>query len=212
MIKSYFSLIISAALFVFGCSNPKEQTSGEKPTNEKRGEMNVYGIDVNLLDGSKFNWNTMKGKRLMIVNVASECGLTPQYEQLQAMYAKLDTSRYAILGVPANNFLKQEPSDASDIAAFCTKNYGVEFPILEKMNVGNKVFLSYPPKPEDAEEVETSALYAYLTQKSLNGEMDIDIQWNFQKIFVDENGKVYDFAAPREIDPFVLMDKLAFTN
>tara|TARA_R110001592_G_scaffold359340_3_gene665682 strand:- start:44543 stop:45208 length:666 start_codon:yes stop_codon:yes gene_type:complete len=212
MMKPIFGVILLLSILVIACGENTKEVKTKSNSKEKRMIESVYEISVKQLDGSNFDWAPYKGKRLMIVNVASECGLTPQYEQLQAMYNDLDTSKYAIIGVPANNFLKQEPGAAEDIASFCQKNYGVEFPILEKMYVCDKVYLSHPPKAENAEIVETSPLYAYLTQKSNNGNLDIEMTWNFQKIFVDENGKVYDYAIPREIDPFVLLDKLSFTN
>lgn len=212
MMKPIHIVFVAVAIALINCTNPSDKIAITSTVEKKIEKMNVYDITVKQLDGTDFDWLDYKGKRLMIVNVASECGLTPQYEQLQAMYNDLDTSKYAIIGVPANNFLKQEPGEASDIALFCKKNYGVEFPILEKMSVSKMVFLSYPPKVENAETVEISPLYAYLTEKDKNGNMDIEMTWNFQKIFVNENGEVYDFAKPSEIDPFVLLNKLAFTN
>jgi glutathione peroxidase len=211
MMKSIFGVVVVSLLLV-ACGSHNEESKKEPHSKQITESMDVYDIKVKQLDGTDFDWSDYKGKRLMIVNVASECGLTPQYEQLQAMYKDLDTSKYAIIGVPANNFLKQEPGKADDIARFCTMNYGVEFPILEKMNVCDKVYLSSPPNPDNAEAVETSPLYAYLTKKSINGNLDIDMLWNFQKILVNENGQVYDYAQPREIDPFILLDKLSFTN
>lgn len=212
MIKIQFVLWCTLATILVGCNQQHDNAKDATTQKEKNMTASIYTIKTKMLDGSDFNWMPYQGKRLMIVNVASECGLTPQYEKLQAMHAELDTSKYAIIGVPANNFLKQEPGEASDIASFCKKNYGVEFPILEKMSVGDKVFLSYPPKAEKSEKVEISPLYAFLTQKANNGNMDIVMKWNFQKIFVNEKGEVYDYADPSEIDPFVLLNKLAFTN
>lgn len=195
------------------CSSPQAKTEiAEKKKVETKNVNNMkeinslYDVDLNLLDGSKFNWEEYKGKRIMFVNVASKCGLTPQYEKLEAIYKDLDKSKYAIIGMPANNFLKQEPGSAEDIAEFCTKNYGVSFPLLEKGSVGENIFLSYPPSEENVEKTETSALYQYLTNKSNNGVMDIDVTWNFQKIFVDESGKVYAYLEPREIDANTILE------
>lgn len=206
------SLGAIALLGLVACNDSTDSSSNAtteiKITNTKE-EMSVYNVPVKYLNGESVNWNDFKGKRIMVVNVASECGLTPQYEQLQAMYNDLDKEKYAIIGVPANNFLEQEPGEASDIASFCKKNYGVDFPILEKMSVSENVYLSYPATAENAKKTEVSPLYKYLTSKDENNVLDIDMTWNFQKIFVDENGKVYDYAAPREIDATVLLSKLA---
>lgn len=201
-----FALIGLAAC---GGSTEKSTDAEKTKTTNTEKEMSVYNVPVKYLNGETLNWNDYKGKRIMFVNVASECGLTPQYEQLQAMYNELDKEKYAFIGVPANNFLEQEPGEASDIATFCKKNYGVDFPILEKMSVSDNVYLSYPASAENAKKTETSPLYDYLTSKEKNNAMDIDMTWNFQKIFVDENGKVYDYAAPREIEATVLLGKLA---
>lgn len=208
-LKTSIAAFALIGLVACGGSTEKNTETEKTETTNTEKEMSVYNVPVKYLNGETLNWNDYKGKRIMFVNVASECGLTPQYEQLQAMYNELDKEKYAFIGVPANNFLEQEPGEASDIATFCKKNYGVDFPILEKMSVCDNVYLSYPASADNAKKTETSPLYDYLTTKEINNAMDIDMTWNFQKIFVDENGKVYDYAAPREIEATVLLGKLA---
>lgn len=120
----------------------------------------------------------------MIVNTASKCGLTPQYEQLQAIYDKYKDQNFTIIGFPANNFLKQEPGTDAEIATFCEKNYGVTFPMMSKISV----------KGKDMHEV-----YKFLTQKSKNGLEDSKVSWNFQKYLLDENGELVSIISPRTL-------------
>src|SRR5690606_11765256 len=121
-----------------------------------------------------FDLNQLKGKRVLIVNTASECGYTPQYAQLQELYDKYKDKNFVILGFPANNFGGQEPGSNSDIVEFCQKNYGVEFPMMEKVSV----------KGEDAH-----PLFLWLTQKAQNSVSDAEIGWNFNKFLIDEKGQ-----------------------
>jgi glutathione peroxidase len=125
--------------------------------------------------------NEYKGKVVIIVNVASKCGLTPQYAELQEFYEQYKDKGVVILGFPANNFGAQEPGTNSEIKEFCTKNYGVTFPMFAKISV----------KGEDIH-----PLYQYLTQKSLNGVIDAPVQWNFQKFIINKEGKVVESIQP----------------
>lgn len=202
-----FAVCLSCSNSANKAESKEQSTEKQQPKKDK--DMSVYDVPVNYLNGEKVNWNDFKGKRIMFVNVASACGLTPQYEKLQAMYEGLDKTKYAFIGVPANNFLKQEPGTAEDIATFCKKNYGVDFPILEKMSVGEKIYLGYPAAEAETEKTEISPLYSFLTKKENNSVMDIDMTWNFQKIFVNEQGKVYDYVEPTQIEANVLLGKLA---
>ncbi len=118
----------------------------------------------------------------MVVNTASKCGLTPQYEQLEALYDKYKDSNFVIVGFPANNFMSQEPGSNEEIAIFCQKNYGVSFPMMSKISV----------KGDDMHEV-----YKFLTQKSLNGLEDSEVGWNFQKYLLNEEGKLEKVISPR---------------
>ncbi|MBN2598241.1 MAG: glutathione peroxidase [Marinifilaceae bacterium] len=143
----------------------------------------IHQFTLTAIDGSEFSFADLKGKKIMIVNTASKCGLTPQYELLEALYKEYQDKDFVIVGFPANNFLWQEPGTDEEIKEFCTKNYGVSFPMMSKISVkGNDI---HP-------------IYSWLTQKSKNGVMDSKIKWNFQKYLIDENGKLVDVLSPKE--------------
>ena len=135
----------------------------------------VLDFDETSITGQDIHLSQYYGQVLLIVNTASKCGNTPQYEQLQALHEDHHEQGLAILGFPANDFGKQEPGSDEDIQAFCKKNYGVEFQMFSKVAV----------KGEDI-----SPLYAYLTSKESNPEFGGPIQWNFDKFLVSRNGKV----------------------
>ena len=145
-------------------------------------QQTLHDFTVKDISGEAFDLSELKGKKVLVVNTASKCGLTPQYEQLQALYESYGGSDFVIIGFPANNFLNQEPGSNSEIAAFCEKNYGVTFPMMAKISVkGNDM---HP-------------LYQWLTQKKLNGKMDSKVRWNFQKYLIDENGHLVDMVKPK---------------
>ena len=135
-----------------------------------------YDFKVKTLEGKDFDFASLKGKKVMVVNTASKCGYTPQYKDLEEIYEK-NQGNLVIIGFPANNFLNQEPGSATEIRAFCTANYGVTFPMMEKISV----------KGDDM-----APIYKWLTSKSQNGVMDSSVKWNFQKYLIDENGKLID--------------------
>ncbi len=139
----------------------------------------IYDADIiiNSLDGDKIDLNTFKGKKVLFVNVASKCGFTPQYKDLQALSDKYK-DKLIVVGVPCNQFGKQEPGTSSEIATFCEKNYGVKFLITEKIEV----------KGDGQHQ-----LYKWLTNKTQNGKVDVGVKWNFQKYLIDENGKMMDY-------------------
>lgn len=141
-----------------------------------------YDFKVRTLEGKDFDLSTLKGKKVMVVNTASKCGYTPQYEDLQNLYEQFGKN-LVIIGFPANNFLNQEPGSASEIRQFCTEKYEVTFPLMEKISV----------KGDDMH-----PLYKWLTSKSLNGVMDSEVKWNFQKYLIDENGKLVDVIYSKE--------------
>ncbi|HEX2921071.1 MAG TPA: glutathione peroxidase [Bacteroidales bacterium] len=141
-----------------------------------------YDFKVKTLEGQEFDFNSLKGKKVMIVNTASKCGNTPQYEQLQSLYEEYKDD-FVIIGFPANNFMNQEPGSAEDIREFCTKNYGVTFPMMEKISVKGK---------------DMAPIYKWLTSKELNGTKDSEVKWNFQKYLIDENGRLIDVIDPKE--------------
>ncbi len=142
-----------------------------------------YDFKVKTLEGDDFDLSTLKGKKVLVVNTASKCGFTPQYEDLETMYRKYGGDDFVIVGFPANNFLHQEPGTNEEIREFCTKNYGVTFPMMAKISV----------KGDDMH-----PLYKWLTTKEENGVLDSKVKWNFQKYLIDENGKLVDVAYPKE--------------
>jgi glutathione peroxidase len=142
-----------------------------------------YNFTVETIEGESFSLSQLKGKKVMVVNTASKCGLTPQYEQLEAIYKQYKNKNFVIIGFPANNFLSQEPGSNEDILEFCTKNYGVTFPMMAKISV----------KGDDIH-----PLYKWLTSKSENGVLDADISWNFQKFLIDEEGNLIKSIPPRQ--------------
>jgi glutathione peroxidase len=141
-----------------------------------------YSFKVKTLDGGEFDFSTLKGKKVMIVNTASKCGFTPQYKDLEEVYEQYK-GNLVIIGFPANNFANQEPGSASDIRKFCTENYGVTFPMMAKISV----------KGDDM-----SPVYKWLTSKKENGVMDSEVKWNFQKYLIDENGKLVDVVYSKD--------------
>jgi glutathione peroxidase len=144
---------------------------------------NIYDFKVKTLDGKDFDFSTLKGKKVMIVNTASKCGFTPQYKDLEELYTQYGGKDFVIIGFPANNFMNQEPGTATEIQKFCTENYGVTFPMMEKISVKGK---------------DMHPLYKWLTSKDQNGVMDSEVKWNFQKYLIDENGKLQDVIYSRE--------------
>ncbi|MDR1504378.1 MAG: glutathione peroxidase [Prevotella sp.] len=146
----------------------------------------VYDFKVTDIDGKEFDFSSLKGKKILVVNVASKCGLTPQYTKLQELYEKYKDKNFAIVGFPANNFNGQEPGTDEEIKTFCTLNYNVSFPMMSKIDVVGE---------------NKAPIYKWLTEKAENGKLDTEVQWNFQKFMIDENGHLVDFVPPRE-DPF----------
>jgi glutathione peroxidase len=143
----------------------------------------LHDFTVETIDGKSLSLASLKGKKVMVVNTASKCGLTPQYEQLEKLYKQYSSKNFVIIGFPANNFLSQEPGTNSEIIDFCTKNYGVTFPMMAKISV----------KGDDIH-----PLYKWLTAKDENGVVDASVSWNFQKFLIDENGKVVKSISPRQ--------------
>ena len=143
----------------------------------------IHQFKVKDINGDEFDMSSLKGKKVLIVNVASKCGLTPQYEQLQELYDKYKDRNFIIIGFPANDFANQEPGTTSEIKAFCTENYGVTFPMMDKLSTKGK---------------DQSPIYEWLTHKSKNGVLDSKVSWNFQKYMIDEDGKLVDFVSPKE--------------
>ncbi|MFH2095837.1 MAG: glutathione peroxidase [Bacteroidota bacterium] len=147
------------------------------------------------IDGKEVPLSVYKGKKILVVNTASKCGLTPQYKVLQELYEKY-SDKFVVIGFPSNNFLKQEPGSEKEIKEFCEKNYGVTFPVMEKVSVSNYIYLSYPPDTSKTEKTEKDEIYRWLTEKEFNGVMDTEIQWNFHKFLIDENGTLVGSVSP----------------
>ncbi len=135
----------------------------------------VYDYTLNSIDGKAMPLASFKGKVVLIVNVASRCGYTPQYAGLEALYEKYKDQGLVIVGFPANNFMAQEPGTNEEIKTFCKSKYSVTFPMMSKVSV----------KGDD-----TTPLYQYLTDKAKNPETGGEIKWNFTKFLVDKDGKV----------------------
>lgn len=141
-----------------------------------------YDFKVKTLEGKDFDFASLKGKKVMVVNTASKCGFTPQYKELEEVYVK-NQDNLVIIGFPANNFMNQEPGTAEDIRKFCTEKYGVSFPMMAKISV----------KGDDM-----APLYKWLTSKVKNGVMDSEVKWNFQKYLIDEKGNLVDVIYSKE--------------
>ena len=141
----------------------------------------IHSFSVQTLTGDTLDFSSLKGKKIMVVNTASKCGLTPQYKELEALYREFKDSNFVIVGFPANNFMAQEPGTDGEIAAFCSRNYGVTFPMMSKISVKGK---------------DMHPVYKFLTSFSENGLEDNEVKWNFQKYLLDENGFLVRVISP----------------
>ncbi|HWY37112.1 MAG TPA: glutathione peroxidase [Bacteroidia bacterium] len=130
----------------------------------------IHQFKVKTLEGKEFDFASLSGKKIMVVNTASECGFTPQYKDLEALYQKYKDKNFTIIGFPCNDFGGQEPGNAEEIRGFCTKNYGVTFPLMEKISVT------------------TCPVYLWLKSKEMNGVEESKVTWNFNKYLLDEKG------------------------
>jgi len=190
-------IIISLCLVIFLVAGCKKEKSAATDTNEAITENieqeteNIYQYQVTDLYGESFDFSDLKGKKVMVVNTASECGLTPQYEHLQKLYDTYKDKNFVIVGFPANNFGGQEPGSDAQIASFCKENYGVTFPMMSKISV----------KGGDMHEV-----YHFLTEKQKNGLQDSEVAWNFQKYLLDEKGELVMVVPPKTLptDPSIV--------
>ena len=137
----------------------------------------IYDSKINTIDGVSIDFNDFKGKHILFVNVASKCGFTKQYAQLEELYQAYKND-LVVIGLPCNQFGGQEPGDAQEIKSFCTKNFGVSFIITEKINTKGP---------------ELHPIYAWLTDKKLNGKVNSTVKWNFQKYLLNKEGKLIDY-------------------
>ncbi|TCK64883.1 glutathione peroxidase [Winogradskyella wandonensis] len=161
--------------------NPIKAFVGTLTASDKNIKQNatesLYDIAINSLQGNKIDLSEFKGKKILFVNVASKCGFTPQYRELQELHDTY-SDKVVVIGVPCNQFGKQEPGSNSDIQEFCQVNYGVSFLITEKIDV----------KGENQH-----PLYRWLTKKAINGKQNTTVKWNFQKYLIDEEGEFLDY-------------------
>jgi glutathione peroxidase len=183
--------IASCAIMLFSCQNQAQSKKTEKNMNAPIAKETIYQFKVEDLSGNTFDFSTLKGKKIMIVNTASKCGLTPQYKDLEALYKEYKDKGFVIVGFPANNFASQEPGTNEEIATFCQLNYGVTFPMMDKVSV----------KGDDM-----CAVYQFLTQKAKNGLQDSQVEWNFQKYLINEKGELEKVISPKTLptDPEVV--------
>lgn len=186
-----FSVITFLLLILFiatYCSGQNKQKQDNMNTlsmtdNTSGSEISFHDFIVKDIDGNEFDLANLKGKKVLVVNVASKCGLTPQYEELQTLYERYRDQGFVVIGFPANNFNEQEPGTNLEIKEFCEVNYGVTFPMMDKISVGGD---------------DQAPLYQWLTKQSENGVLDQEVTWNFQKFMVDEEGQLVDVVLPRE--------------
>jgi glutathione peroxidase len=180
--KKISLLLMSLSIFT-SCKNEAQETPIQLTSKtEVMTKETIYSFKVKDLSGKEFDFASLKGKKIMIVNTASKCGLTPQYKDLEAVYEKYKEKNFVIVGFPANNFASQEPGTNKEIGEFCQRNYGVTFPMMEKVSV----------KGADMCEV-----YKFLTQKSKNGLQDSEVEWNFQKYLINEKGELEKVISPQ---------------
>jgi glutathione peroxidase len=174
-----YKTIITVLLVLFSI-----QIKAQLNTKKVMDKETIYKYTVKDIQGNDFDFASLKGKKILIVNTASECGLTPQYKDLEAIYQKYKDNNFVIVGFPANDFGAQEPGSNEQIATFCKANYGVTFPMMEKITVKDD---------------NKNPLYQFLTQKSKNGLQDSEVEWNFQKYLINENGELVKVLSPRTL-------------
>jgi glutathione peroxidase len=177
-----------AALFLFSCTDINKKTVATENKSDGitviKPAVSAYDFKLKNIDGKEFSLKEYSGKKILIVNTASQCGFTPQYEDLEALYKKY-TDKLVVVGFPANNFGKQEPGTNEEIKSFCKKNYGVSFPLSEKISVVG---------------ADAAPLFQWLVSKNKNGVMDASINWNFSKFLLDEKGHLIA-AFPSDVKP-----------
>ncbi len=173
--KRLFILLLAGGVILQNCKNSKKNNATQLSTTETKNKT-LFDYKVEGLDGKEINFADFKGKKVLIVNTASECGFTPQYADLEKL-SKDYADKLVIVGFPANNFGGQEPGSNAEIGAFCEKNFGVTFPMAAKVSV----------KGDDI-----APVFRYLTEKDLNGVKNTAILWNFTKFLLDEEGHLID--------------------
>lgn len=171
-------ILILLVIILAACNTTKSkapmETSNTQATRGKAQITSIHQFQVSSIEGKTIDFAAFKGKKILVVNTASECGYTPQYEGLEKLY-KENKDKLVVVGVPANNFGGQEPGTNENIVEFCKARYGVTFPLTSKVDVVGE---------------NTHPLYKWLTSKEQNGVLNATVQWNFNKFLVDENGKL----------------------
>lgn len=176
-------LVLLLIFVALQCVGQNKQNQNNSKNSNMQTTQTFHDFTVKDIDGKEFDLASLKGKKVLVVNVASKCGLTPQYEDLQALYDKYKDRNFTVIGFPANNFAGQEPGTNAQIKEFCTLNYGVTFPMMDKISVKGK---------------DQAPVYNWLTHKSENGKIDQEVTWNFQKFMIDEEGNLVDVVQPKE--------------
>ncbi len=171
MHSTMLPLALSSLLFI-SCFNSVQVAPA--PAQNTSGPMtSFHALSANDIHGNPVQMSQYAGKKLLVVNTASECGYTPQYKELQDLYEAYKDKGLVVIGFPCNDFGGQEPGTAQEIEQFCQKNYGVTFPLMEKVRIkGN----------------DPSPVYKWLTRKAENGVLDAVVKWNFHKFLIDEQG------------------------
>jgi glutathione peroxidase len=186
VVSALVATVVGTAIFAISLSS---RASGNLDSGEKMSS--IYDFTLKDIDHKEVNLGQYRGKVVLVVNVASRCGYTPQYEGLQKVYLKFKDRGFVILGFPANNFMAQEPGTDEEIKTFCSTKYNVTFPIFSKISV----------KGDDIH-----PLYKFLTSKETNPDFGGDIKWNFSKFLLDKNGKIIARFEPKvtpESDPMI---------
>lgn len=167
------TMLLLSFFGVLGCFRGVK--APEQPVAQIQPMQPFHALTATDINGKPFDFATLRGRKVLVVNTASECGYTPQYKQLQELHEAYGSKGLTVIGFPCNQFGGQEPGSEAQIAAFCEKNYGVTFPMMSKVSV--KGAGQHP-------------VYRWLTQKALNGAMDAEVKWNFHKFLVDEEGRL----------------------
>ncbi|MBC7451434.1 MAG: glutathione peroxidase [Cytophagales bacterium] len=178
-IRNHCAVLVACVLFFQSCSSTDNQVK-VRPSSLNKATTSIYDIQVVTLSGKPYDLNTLKGKKILIVNTASKCGNAPQYKDLQKMNAKYG-DQVVVLGFPCNDFGGQEFTASDEISAFCKKNYGVTFQMFEK------IIIKGPNK---------HPLYDWLTDPAKNGWNSEAPTWNFCKYLIDENGELIKYYGP----------------
>lgn len=175
-------VLVGVAVFLFACFNPGKVTTRPTTVSTSSGRTtSFFQFTVNSLEGKPVSLEQYKGKKIIVLNVASKCGFTPQYADWEKFY-EANKDKFVILGFPCNDFMSQEPGSAEDIAEFCQKNYGVSFPMFEKVHVkGDSI----------------APLYKWLTDPAQNGWNSQEPTWNFCKYVINEKGELTHFFASK---------------